>query len=86
MENNAIRYWKSETDARNQIKEMVAEYYSEYIKPKENNECFKPGDRVSYASRVFDEKEMQSLTDAMLDFCLHPGTFLTSLKDNLQNG
>ena len=68
-------YWKSETDARNQIKDMVAEYYSEYIKPKENNECFKPGDRVSYASRVFDEKEMQSLTDAMLDFWLTSGHF-----------
>ena len=34
-----------------------------------------PGDRVSYASRVFDEKEMQALTDAMLDFWLTTGRF-----------
>ena len=36
---------------------------------------FQPGDRISYASRVYDEKEMQSLTDAMLDFWLTTGRF-----------
>ncbi|MBQ9437535.1 MAG: lipopolysaccharide biosynthesis protein RfbH, partial [Lachnospiraceae bacterium] len=33
------------------------------------------GDRINYASRVFDEKEMQALTDAMLDFWLTTGRF-----------
>ena len=36
---------------------------------------FQPGDRISYASRMYDEKEMQSLTDAMLDFWLTTGRF-----------
>lgn len=64
--------WKSETDAREQIKALVAEYYYDF---KENKQDFKPGDRISYASRVFDEKEMCSLTDAMLDFWLTTGRF-----------
>lgn len=60
--------WKSEAEARNKIKSLVAQYYHDYKEPKESKECFKPGDRISYASRVYDEKEMMSLTDAMLDF------------------
>ena len=47
--------WKNEAEAREQIKELVADYYHDF---KEKKESFKPGDRVSYASRVFDEKEM----------------------------
>ena len=54
---------------------MVGEYYKEFKEPVESKENFKTGDRVSYASRVYDEKEMQSLTDAMLDFWLTTGRF-----------
>ena len=64
--------WKNEAEAREQIKEMIAQYYHEYIEKKKE---FKPGDRISYASRVFDEKEMQALTDATLDFWLTTGRF-----------
>ncbi len=64
--------WKTEEQAREQIKALVARYYHDF---KENKEPFKPGDRVNYASRVFDEKEMMSLTDAMLDFWLTTGRF-----------
>jgi len=46
--------WNSEAEAREQIKQMVAEYYHEF---KEKKSPFKAGDRISYASRVFDEKE-----------------------------
>ena len=64
--------WNNEAEARGQIKEMVAQYYHDFKEPEEE---FKPGDRISYASRVFDEKEMQALTDAMLDFWLTTGRF-----------
>ncbi len=67
--------WTNEAEAREQIKNLVAEYYHDYKEPANNKENFKPGDRVSYASRVYDEKEMQSLTDAMLDFWLTTGRF-----------
>ena len=64
--------WINETEAREQIKEMVAQYYHDF---KEKKGSFKAGDRISYASRVFDEKEMQALTDAALDFWLTTGRF-----------
>lgn len=67
--------WRSEQEAREDIKEIVAEYYRKFKKPAESKLNFKPGDRISYASRVYDEKEMQSLTDAMLDFWLTTGRF-----------
>ncbi len=67
--------WKNETEAREQIKAMVADYYHDFKEPQDSKENFKPGDRISYASRVYDEKEMQSLTDAMLDFWLTTGRF-----------
>ena len=64
--------WNSETEAREQIKALVADYYHDF---KEKKEPYHKGDRISYASRVFDEKEMQALTDAMLDFWLTTGRF-----------
>ena len=64
--------WKNENEARNAIKELVTEYYHQF---KEKKETFKEGDRISYASRVFDEKEMCALTDATLDFWLTTGRF-----------
>ena len=70
-----MQTWNNESEARKQIKDLVAKYYQEYKKPVESKESFKPGDRISYASRVYDEKEMQMLTDAMLDFWLTTGRF-----------
>ena len=70
--------WKNETEAREQIKALVADFYHEFKEPVES----KPGDRVSYASRVYDEKEMQSLTDAMLDFWLTTGRFSKEFEKN----
>ncbi len=64
--------WKNEEEARNYIKEIVAQYYRDF---KERKEKFREGERMPYAARVFDEKEMQALTDAMLDFWLTTGRF-----------
>ena len=74
--------WTIEAEAREQIKTLVAEYYHDFKEPMESKENFKPGDRVSYASRVYDEKEMQSLTDAMLDFWLTTGRFSKEFEKN----
>ena len=64
--------WKNEAEAREQIKSLVTEYYKDF---KQKKEPFKEGMRVSYASRVFDEKELCALTDATLDFWLTTGRF-----------
>jgi CDP-6-deoxy-D-xylo-4-hexulose-3-dehydrase len=67
-----MKNWKNEIEAREKIKEMVTEYYIDF---KKTENSFKEGDRISYASRVFDEKEMCALTDACLDFWLTSGRF-----------
>ena len=64
--------WKNEEEARNQIKELVAQYYHDF---KEKKEPYHEGERISYAGRVFDEEEMCALTDAALDFWLTTGRF-----------
>ncbi len=64
--------WSNEAEAREAIKSLVREYYCDF---KQQKTVFKPGDRINYASRVFDEKEMCALTDAMLDFWLTTGRF-----------
>lgn len=74
--------WKNETEAREEIKSLVGEFYREFKAPAESKENFKPGDRINYASRVYDEKEMQSLTDAMLDFWLTTGRFSKEFEKN----
>lgn len=67
-----MKHWTTESEAREQIKSLVAEYYHDF---KEDKKEFIPGDRISYASRVFDENEMCSLVDAALDFWLTTGRF-----------
>jgi len=69
--------WENEAQAREEIKALVGEYYQEF---KAGKKAFEPGDRISYASRVFDEKEMQALTDATLDFWLTTGRFADSFE------
>lgn len=64
--------WNNENEAREQIKALVADYYHQF---KEKKDDFKPGDRINYGGRAFDEREMLALTDAALDFWLTTGRF-----------
>lgn len=66
--------WNSESEARNEIKSLVAEYYKTFKKPEQQKK-FYPGDRISYASRIYDEKEICALIDSALDFWLTTGRF-----------
>lgn len=67
-----MREWTDEAQARQDILQLVEQYYHDF---KENRKAFEPGDRISYASRVFDEKEMCRLVDSALDFWLTTGRF-----------
>lgn len=64
--------WNSEVEARKEIIDAVAAYYHTY---KKNTKKFEPGDRITYAARVFDEKEMCALVDSALDFWLTTGRY-----------
>lgn len=63
---------RSEEEARAEIKSLVADFFHTF---KEKKTGFLPGERIGYGGRVFDEKEMQALTDATLDFWLTTGRF-----------
>lgn len=67
-----MKQWNNEQEARQEILDLVADYYHAY---KEEKKPFQPGDRITYAARVFDEKEMCSLVDSALDFWLTTGRF-----------
>lgn len=71
-ERKIMKRWEDESQAREEILHLVRQYYHDF---KEVKKPFTPGDRIPYASRVFDEKEMCSLVDAALDFWLTTGRF-----------
>lgn len=62
----------NETQARQQILKSVEEYCDRYHNRKGE---FKPGDRISYASRVYDHEEMTNLVDSALEFWLTSGRY-----------
>jgi len=46
------------------------------------NKPFAPGDRIPYAGRVYDEKEMINLVDASLDFWLTAGRYAAEFEED----
>jgi len=64
-----------EKELRERIKQLVKEYYENFHKPQAESSFIAGKSRVNYAGRVFDEREMLSLTDASLDFWLTSGRF-----------
>ena len=64
--------WTNETEAKNEILKLVEDYYNQFKAPKKP---FEPGDRINYASRVYDDKEMCNLVDSALEFWLTSGRF-----------
>lgn len=65
------KYWNNQDEARSFIKGLFSEYYNDFMQKPE----YKAGDRITYAARVFDDKEMCSLADAAMDFWLTTGRF-----------
>ena len=70
---------KTKQEANKEILESVKEYYKKFmVKPE-----YRDGDRIAYASRVFDEKEMMNLADAMLEFWLTSGRYTDKFESQL---
>lgn len=55
--------------------EAIAAAVSYYRAHHASKEPFRPGDRIPYAGRVFDEAEIANLVDASLDFWLTAGRY-----------
>lgn len=70
----------TEEQARAQILESVGEYCRTFHeKPKE----FVEGQRIPYASRVYDEEEMKNLVDSALEFWLTSGRYTEQFETEL---
>ena len=64
---------------KQQILDMVAQYCREQHIAKK----WKPGDRINYAGRVYDEEELCNLVDASLDFWLTAGKYTEEFESGL---
>ena len=69
---------KNEAQAREEILSAVKEYCDTY----HNTKKYKEGDRISYASRVYDSDEMCNLVDSSLEFWLTSGRYTDEFEKN----
>jgi len=70
---------KNELEARQEILGIVDEYCKKY----HNQKQYKEGDRIPYASRVYDSKEMMNLVDSALEFWLTSGRYTDEFEKKL---
>ncbi len=70
---------KTEEQARKEILDIVAEYCNIYHNKKKE---FMPGDKITYASRVYDYEEMCNLVDSALEFWLTSGKYTKEFEKN----
>lgn len=70
----------NESQARENILDMVKEYCDKYHNQKKP---FEEGDRIPYASRVYDHDEMVNLVDSALEFWLTSGRYTDEFEKKL---
>jgi CDP-6-deoxy-D-xylo-4-hexulose-3-dehydrase len=67
-----------------QIKKEILSLVKDYYKAKEKEKKkYEPGDKISYASRVYNEKEMVNLVDSSLEFWLTAGRYASEFEKKL---
>lgn len=66
---------KTEEQARQEILELTGEYCERFHRKK----AYKAGDRIPYASRVYDKEEMMNLVDSSLEFWLTSGRYTEAI-------
>ena len=69
---------KNEAQAKEEILALVKGYCDEF----HNTKKYKQGDRISYASRVYDSDEMCNLVDSALEFWLTSGRYTDEFEEN----
>ncbi|MFA6054901.1 MAG: lipopolysaccharide biosynthesis protein RfbH [Thermodesulfovibrionales bacterium] len=71
-----------ENALRRQTVQSAIKYYKTKYKKKKP---FVPGERISYAGRVFDEKEIANLIEASLEFWLTAGKYAARFEKEFAN-
>ena len=72
---------KTQEQARQEILDLVADYCEKYH--LQNKKPYEPGDRIPYASRVYDAHEMTNLVDSALEFWLTSGRYTEQFEKKL---
>ena len=72
---------KTQQQAKQEILELVADYYKKYHRDSKKN--YETGDRIPYASRVYDDREMVNLVDSALEFWLTSGRYTEEFERRL---
>ena len=72
---------KTQEQVRQEILDLVADYCKTYH--INNKKKYEPGDRIPYASRVYDETEMVNLVDSALEFWLTSGRYTDEFEAKL---
>ena len=70
----------TEQEARQEILDAVKAYCERF---HNQTRPFKPGDRIPYASRVYDSREMTALVDSALEFWLTSGRYTDRFEKEL---
>ena len=68
-------------EMHDQILALVREYCEQYHQEKP----WHKGDRIPYASRVYDHEEMENLVDSALEFWLTSGRYVNAFETQLAN-
>lgn len=71
---------KTEQQAKEEILSLVKEYCDTYHNVKKP---FQEGDRIPYASRVYDSEEMTNLVDSALEFWLTSGRYTDQFEKQM---
>ena len=73
---------KSKEEAKKEILDLVVRYARDFHSA---DGSFHEGDRIPYASRVYDENEMVSLVDSALEFWLTSGRYTDEFEKKLSS-
>lgn len=73
---------KTEQQAKDEILSLVKEYCDTFHNKRKP---FEPGDRIAYASRVYDSDEMCNLVDSALEFWLTSGRYTNEFEKQFSN-
>lgn len=68
---------KTEEQAKEEILDLVKEYHETF---HNKSKAYEKGDRIPYASRVYDSLEMMNLVDASLEFWLTSGRYTDTFE------
>lgn len=72
----------NEKEARSKILDIVGEYCDRYHNA-DKDKPYVRGNRIPYAGRVYDRREMMNLTDSALEFWLTMGRYTDSFEKGL---